>query len=445
MLSPSFPSLIAQWLNRRLMKGLMALSAGALAAACLVACGGGGTSTASNGSGIGSGGTGSFTTGSISGFGSIIVNGIRYDDTGIAPASQDDDTAPALKLGMVVDVEGGSTSDVSTSTGTQTVAKASSIKVGFELLGPVTANSVNTTQGTFRSLGQTVFVTVDTFFDQDSGLSGVGDAQTCPYVRVYGFPRTQGGYSASRVECLASQPAFYRVRGPVTQVSGSTVYINDGGPTQLSGGQYVLGNGVAPPGVGQIVRAVLSVSGPSWTIVSFKGESRPLTQTRDARVEGVVSDYSAVTSTLHVNGVPVKVSSSTTLKPTGLALTANNLRVEVRGQLVNGVLNASLIEQESEQYVDSGGGGSPGTPPSGGGLREIELHGSVDSLSTSTQCFYTRGVKVYYLTSGTNKTRFPTGKSASDLSNNLAVEIKGVRSNSGGGAIVATEIKFSND
>jgi hypothetical protein len=434
MLSPSIKRSLAKW--------LAGLSASAAAAACLVACGGGGTSTASNGSGVGSGGTGSYTTGSISGFGSIIVNGIRYDNTGVVAASQDDDTAPELKLGMVVDVEGGSTSDVTTSTGTQTVAKASSIKVGFELLGPVTASSIDASKGTFRSLGQTVNVTVDTFFDQDSGLSGIGNVSTCPYVRVYGFPRTTGGYTASRVECLSAQPAYYRVRGPVTQVSGGTVFINDGGTSGQSGGQYVLGNGVPAPTLGQIVRAVLSVSGQSWTIVSFKGESRPLTQTRDARVEGVVSDYSAADGTLHVNGVPVKVSSSTTQQLINPPLVAG-MRVEVRGQLVNGVLNATWIEEEDERYVNSGSGGSggSGSPPSGGGLREIELHGLVAALNTGcTQCFKTRDVTVYY-----NANSFQNGASASSLANGVAVEVKGKRSDTGGMSIVATEIKFSND
>jgi hypothetical protein len=438
MLSPRFPRSFAKW--------MIGLSAGAVAAACLVACGGGGTTTASNGSGVGSGGTGSFTTGSVSGFGSVIVNDIRYDDTGVLLSSQDGDNVSALKLGMVIDVEGGSTSQVTKSSGeVQTVAKASSIKVGFELQGPVTSGSVNTTDGTFRSLGQTVKVTVDTFFDQDNGLSGVGATPACLYVRVYGFPKTEGGYTASRVECLSAQPSTYRVRGPVTQISGSTVSINDGSTSGQSAAQYMLGNGVPAPNVGQIVRAVLSVSGPSWTIVSFNGESRPLSQTRDARVEGVVSDYSAATGTLHVNGVPVKVSSSTTLDLIRPSLAAG-MRVEVRGPLVNGVLNATWIEEEDDQYVYSGGGGGgSGSPPSGGGLREIELHGNVDTLSPGTQCFYTRGVKVYFLTSGTNRTKFPSGKSASDLRDGLAVEVKGVRSNSGGGAIVATEIKFSND
>src|SRR5690606_42030707 len=81
---------------------------GTLAAAGLAACGGGGD-------GIDSGGTGgappqqSFTTGSISGFGSIIVNGVRFDDT--QAAIVDDEGRPRarseLALGMVVDIEAG--------------------------------------------------------------------------------------------------------------------------------------------------------------------------------------------------------------------------------------------------------------------------------------------------------------------------------------------------
>ena len=45
----------------------------------LSACGGGGTFDVITG--VGTGGTGSFSSGAISGFGSIIVNNVRYDDT----------------------------------------------------------------------------------------------------------------------------------------------------------------------------------------------------------------------------------------------------------------------------------------------------------------------------------------------------------------------------
>jgi hypothetical protein len=436
MLLPRFTRSFAKW--------LVGLSAGAVAAGCLVACGGGGTTTAGNGSGVGSGGTGSFTTGSVTGFGSVIVNGIRYDNSGITPSSLDNDTVAELKLGMVIDVEGGETSQVTKATGeVQTVAKASSVKVGFELLGPVTSGSVSASNGTFRSLGQAINVTVDTFFDQNSGLAGLSDAQKCPYVRVYGFPNNGSGYTATRIECLSVLPSFFRVRGQVNDITGNLITINQG--------QYTLPANVSPPSKGQVVRALLSTSGTSWTVVSFNGESRPLSQTRAARVEGVVSDYSAATGSLHVNGVPVTVSNITTLQLIDATLAAG-MRVEVRGQLVNGVLNAALIKQDDERYdppSSGGGSGGGGGQPPGDGLREIELHGTVQSLDTNAKSIVTRGVTVYYVTGGSKPTRFSNG-TASNLAGTTNgvgpfVEIKGVRSSSSAGAIVATEIKFSND
>jgi Domain of unknown function (DUF5666) len=425
MFSPSIKHTLAKW--------LAALSATGLVAACLVACGGGGTSTASNGGGIGSGGTGSFTTGSISGFGSIIVNGIRYDDTGITPSSQDDNKVSALKLGMVVDVEGGSTSQVTKASGdVQTVAKASSIKVGAELLGPVT--SVTSGTGTIQSLGQSINVTVDTFYDQDAELNGVGNPTNCLYVRVYGFPNNGAGYTATRIECVSTLPDNFRIRGQVGAVGGGSVTLN--------GHAYPLAGNVAPPQVGQVVRAMLSNDG-SNTVVGFANEVRPLSQQRDARIEGIVASYVASSGTFSINGVPVKVDGSTTLKPTTLALSRSNLRVEVRGQIVNGVLKATLIEEEDDRYVAPSGGGGSYPPVSGD--REIELHGTVANLNTSLKCFETRGVKVCY----TSSTRFEGGREAdlATVSNGQGpnVEVKGVRSSSGGYVVQASKIEFSND
>ena len=430
MFSPSIKHTLAKW--------LAGLSATGLVAACLVACGGGGTSTASNGSGngsgVGSGGTGSFTTGSISGFGSVIVNGIRYDDTGISPSSQDGDSVSALKLGMVIDVEGGSTSQVTKPSGeVQTVAKASSIKVGFELLGPLNSNLINTTNGTLEVLGQQVQVTVDTFFEPDSDLSSLKTNGSCLHVKVYGFPRAGTSYTATRIECVNTQPANYRVRGLVGSVGTGTVTLN--------GHAYPLGNNVMPPQVGQVVRALLSNDG-SNTVVDFSNDVRPLSQPRDARIEGIVSSYAPSTGTFSINGVPVKVDSSTTLQPSNLALGTANLRVEVRGQLVDGVLKATRIEEEDDRYVAPGGGGG-GSPPVSGD-REIELHGTVANLDTNLKCFYTRDVKVCYTSTGSNRTVFKNGAEG-NLAIGAAVEVKGVRSSSAGDAIVATEIEFAND
>src|SRR3954451_20563004 len=82
-------------------EGLLALIGGV---AALSGCGGGGDGVAS----VGSGGTGSFSSGAITGFGSIIVNGVRFDDS---QARITDDNGVLhnpgdLKLGMVVSITG---------------------------------------------------------------------------------------------------------------------------------------------------------------------------------------------------------------------------------------------------------------------------------------------------------------------------------------------------
>jgi hypothetical protein len=427
MFSPSIKHTLAKW--------LVGLSAAGLVAACLVACGGG-TSTASNGSGIGSGGTGSFTTGSVSGFGSVIVNGIRYDDTGVSPSSQDGDSVSALKLGMVIDVEGSDTSQVTKTSGEiQTVAKASSIKVGFELLGPVT--SVISGTGTIQSLGQSIKVTVDTFYDQDNELSGVGNPTNCLYVRVYGFPNNGAGYTATRIECVNTLPTTFRVRGLVGAVGGGNVTLN--------GHAYPLAGNVTAPQVGQVVRARLR-NDASNTVVGFDNEVRAWSQPRDARIEGIVSSYAASTGTFSINGVPVKVDSATTLQPANLALGAANLRVEVRGQLVDGVLKATWVEEEDDRYVAPGSGGGGGSYPPVSGDREIELHGTVANLNTSLKCFETRGVKVCY-TSGVTQFEGGTETDLSTVTHGLgpSVEVKGKRSSAGGYVVQASKIQFSTD
>lgn len=102
----------------------------------LSGCGGGGSDVA----GLSSGGTGSFTSGTISGLGSIIVNGIRYDDTNANKISRDDDTSFSgdLRVGMVVSIQGSPVVAATTANGTAT-ATAYRISCGSEWEGPCQA------------------------------------------------------------------------------------------------------------------------------------------------------------------------------------------------------------------------------------------------------------------------------------------------------------------
>ena len=141
-------------------RSLLAASA-ATALLMLPGCGGGGDGGSA---GVGTGGTGSFTSGPIRGFGSIVVNGVRYDDAA-AQVVGDGGAALArsdLRLGMVVDVSG---SDVSTATDGRRSATATSIGVRSEIEGPVSA--INAAAGTLTVLGQLVQITPTTVFDHD--------------------------------------------------------------------------------------------------------------------------------------------------------------------------------------------------------------------------------------------------------------------------------------
>lgn len=186
-------------------RSLLAASA-ATALLMLPGCGGGGDGGSA---GVGTGGTGSFTSGPIRGFGSIVVNGVRYDDAA-AQVVGDGGAALArsdLRLGMVVDVSG---SDVSTATDGRRSATATSIGVRSEIEGPVSA--INAAAGTLTVLGQLVQITPTTVFDHDlrGGLAAVAVGMV---VEVYGFLQPSGQYLATRIDDEDDPVTHYKLRG----------------------------------------------------------------------------------------------------------------------------------------------------------------------------------------------------------------------------------------
>src|SRR6476620_2438638 len=138
----------------------------AAAALLLAGCGGGGSAGPSSGVA-----PTYFATGHISGFGSIIVNGVRFDDS--AATVLDDDgnrsSREALKLGMGVEIRGGGISD----DGKGPRAPASEIRHGAEILGPVSA--IDTVAKSLLVLGQTVRVLDTTVIDERlvGGFAGI--------------------------------------------------------------------------------------------------------------------------------------------------------------------------------------------------------------------------------------------------------------------------------
>jgi hypothetical protein len=402
---------------RRLKTLLGAMTLSVLA----VACGGGGGG-GSNTAGVGTGGTGSYASGSISGFGSVIVNGVRFDDSS-ASVSDDDGVShnrSELKLGMVVGISGGALSDdVATGLSTGT---ATTIQYVSELKGSV--GTVNLAGGTLQVLGQTVKVNTGTFFE--GFANGLASVTTGNEVEVYAlYDAASATFVATRIE-LKSGLTVYKLSGRVASLNTST-------QTFVLGGQVVSYSGIAASQLpalsnGLAVRIKLQpaqVSG-AWVATQIRNSAVSVPDRAEAELEGIVSDFASL-SNFKIDGVSVNAAGAGVVFEDGVAANVvNGQRIEVKGTMQAGVLVASRVEIESE----SGGSGG-----SNGGA-EIRLIGPITSADQPNSSFVLKGLTVRY----NGSTQFDNGSAAS-LAASVSVEVRGGLSASGT-EVVATRIKF---
>lgn len=390
-----------------------------IASAVLNGCGGGG---------VEGGGTGTeppaYANGPISGFGSIIVGGVRYDDSAATVRNDDNQSLSSsdLRLGMVVAIDGKNL-DRSLGTGV-----ANSVVVSSELVGPVTASVVAT--GDLTVLGQPVKVTTSTVFD-DRLVGGHSAITIGSVVEVYAvYDPTTGTYTASRVEPKSSA-STYKVRGVVSANNTTQRTFRIGAAT------FTYAAGAAPAGLadGLLIRVKVGTSPDSngyWVIASSDTSRPKPSDGVEVEVEGVIANYSGAAS-FTVNGIPVNASSAS-LSPSGSALAAG-LRVEAEGKMAAGVLVATKVEVKKPE--SSGGDDDDGG--SDDSSKEYEIKSTVQSVDTAAKTFVVKAgaQKVNYAGA-----TFKDGTVA-DLKVGAKVEVKG-RISSDGTVVNATEVKFDD-
>lgn len=400
-------------LTRQPGQGLLTLFC---AAAVLAACGGGGT-----GSGTSAETRSSIASGPITGFGSIIINGVRFDDSS-ASVSDDDGNARSnseLRLGMMAEVEGsGITSDDSGSH-----SKARAIRFGPEIVGPV--DSVAADGKSLVVLGETVQVTPDTIVDDRlvGGLSGL--TPKVSIVEVHGLlDVTSGSYTATRIEPKPNAP-FFKLRGVVSNIDtkAHTLKIGSGADTISYDG--ITASVPAALDNGLLVRVRLQktkdVAG-NWVATNVNSGVRKMEDHDEAELEGTITDTTfPVDKKFSVNGIPVDATNAAF--PNGTAGIVKGARVEVKGSAVNGVVIAIRVSIETEHDRE---------------LRGFELHGTISGFDSGTKTFSLRGVTVDF--GGTIE--FRKGD-LSGLRDGRKIEVKGVRS-SDGTKLVALRITFED-
>jgi len=370
--------------------------------ACLVwlgstlsACGGAGGGLANLAPGTGGTGSPIYAQGAISGFGSVIVNGVKFDDTqatvhldGVAAQSTD------LRLGMVAGVQGQrSATDV-------TLGTAEAIEVWSIALGPVE----RVMDGHFVMLGMTIQTDTNTLLEGISSVAALTPSQT---VSVWGLQVDADGtqWRATRVKLETT--SGNRVATGLVKRSDDEATLNG---LDLSG---ELAEDL-PTGVMVRVNGTLKEDG------SLRVSGRQVLNSGiETYADGVIELEGFVTSSPANNRFMmgnITVDASNPALSTVVSQLAIGQEVEVFGSWSSGVLLASRIALEGDQS------------------KGIEIEATIDQF-TSVADFVLRGQRC-----DASAATFEGGRAA-DLAVGIKIQVKGTIA---GNVLKVTELEFDD-
>jgi hypothetical protein len=377
--------------------------------AVLVACGGGSTGSMPH--------TASqpvVTFGTITAFGSVFVNGVRYDVSRASVKKNDNVVAQAgLAVGEVAVVRG--REDTQTGQG-----EADSVDVEDSVVGPITTITGNQ----LTVLGQTISVTANTSFGP--GIADLAALKGGDSIEVSGLPGMGGVVMATRIGRAASNEPL-QVLGSVGTVSATTLMIN--GLTVDFSTANVSGFASGKPASGDLVIARGTVFDSTAVKLTATAVRLAETDRGDQAEGGLVEEEGLITrfgsaTDFDVAGAKVTTSASTVFKNGTAADLALNVRVEVRGTLdANKVLMADVVDIEH--------------------IAVIGLAAPVSGVDTTMSTLTVLGVTI----SVDTNTRFEDESSAQvqmftlkDLAVGDTVLVRGYEHPAGSGMVLATRL-----
>ncbi len=384
---------------------LLSTSCGSNGVESLSVPGGGGGSVSG-----GIGGTG-ISKGTVTGFGSVIVNGVTFktDDTSFTvddnPGKQED-----LAIGMVVAVDVDEDGET-----------AAQVTFEPEVEGP--AGDIGTQNSTLTVLGRTIILDANTRIQDSSGNAvELITLEDNDMLEVSGLVFLDGRILATHIRYRDDIPfgpaTIVELKGRVENLNASTFFIGTqqvdvGVDTNYSGiTSDDLKNGLFVEVKGTLVGSVLKAAQIDKEAVFDPEDDLKV------EIEGLVTATSP--TGFSVSGQAVSTSAVTIFEDGSPLDIALNVRLEVEGKIADGVLVAEKVQFRGEQ---------------------IEIEAAVDpgSIDADTQTFTVLGIPVRV----NGATEMKDGLSVfSDISENDALEISGYLTGSGADRIVvATEIE----
>ena len=376
-------------------------------AGLLSACGGGGGGGTSN--------TTTVSSGTISGLGSIIVNGVRYETVGSQVLDADDGntaiTTP-LRMGMTVSVEQSSTDPVTQ----RPIAGKILVQSGINGVASYTGS-------TLAVAGMLITTNASTILLDTTGAVTSLTALNNQNVEVYGLPQADGSFLATLVEAKTSA-LNVQVVGTVqsidttakTLVLGTTAapitvnYTSITPPSGLAAGAVIVAKTAATTTANTYTASSLQIrSATVSTYVSYANNYSGTTGVDTERNElyGAVSGKATTSNgcTFNIQGIQVQVINALSL----CTSITDGTYVEAKGTLSNGALSATNIQFEGSQ---SNGYSDDLNDTDHDGLRyrnlstlstsselqasrSFEMYGSLSCSAVNTGCTLTRGAIAY--------------------------------------------------
>ena len=161
------------------------------------------------------------TSGVITGFGSVYINGVEYETDNASVTIDGSQSAETdLGVGDVCVLQGSVNTDGVT--GTATAVICSDELEGYVLDVSSLTNGI----GTMNVMGQTVTITADTVFDSDTKAS-IADLVANDIVEVHGYPDGTGNILATRIE-TKNAATDIEVKGLISNLNSNLMTFNLG-------------------------------------------------------------------------------------------------------------------------------------------------------------------------------------------------------------------------
>jgi len=404
------------------MSKILPVMVAAATAALVAACGGSGSpSKFSAPTSANAAGTPVMSTGTITAFGSIFVNGVHFE-TGSAVIRKNGQVVAqsALEVGEIAHVKGSKNDQDGRGV-------ADSIDVEDAVIGPIAA--IDVTNATLTVLGQTVKLDGGTSFSANLQPADVTGLNVADFVEVSGLPDASAAIVATRIERKTANGPL-QVLGSVSSIDTtahtfkinaltvdySTAMLEDFSTGQPQNGDAVEVHGIAfDAGTTTLTATRIELQ---------KTEHQEAGDDRGMEREGLITRFVSATD-FDVAGKPVSTTGSTVYRNGTAADLALNTKVEVEGHFdASNVLVADVVAFHRNGRVN--------------------LQAQVSAVNATAGTLTVLGIDI---TVNAN-TRLEDKSSAhvekfslSDLNADDTVEVRGFESPAGSGKLVATRLE----